>query len=360
MSLSTDAIDGPEECRRRECIELKGNFLARTDQRQICFRHAHFGGHSFLVDDLSEGIACLDHHTRFFFNFRSHHDASDRSAKTCRSDALLFELHFGSVKIGAHFGLPRGRWIIPKFRFRNFTASLRESGFGLGKLDAILAIVKLCEQLARLNGFTFVNKNVPYDSALHRAHDAAFRRDDGSVGAHPHRPWNQDENGSNDGSAFSIQAPAFLRHRGGQALFLLGKWLKNIREGNLLVELRVADCNSGLVGKNRNSLFVGVGKEVCVAAEKYHRAKNALIVAQRQGIHAVELVGFEKRNELRASLFRIGVPAIVVFIDGNGTFLLGYPLQAVAQFAHLARFWNLRFARDGAQNEFSPIEKADD
>jgi hypothetical protein len=108
------------------------------------------------------------------------------------------------VKIGAHFGLSCRGWIIPKFRFRNFTASLRESGFGLGKLDAILAVVQLCEQLTWLNGFTFVNQNVPHDSAFQRANDAAFRGNDCSIRAHADWPGDKDENRGNNGGAFSV------------------------------------------------------------------------------------------------------------------------------------------------------------
>jgi hypothetical protein len=38
---------------------------------------------------------------------------------------------------------------------------------------------------------------------------------------------------------------------------------------------------------------------------------------------------------------------------------MGYPFQGDrAQFAHLTRLWNFRFARR-RQNEFAPIEKAD-
>ena len=68
-------------------------------------------------------------------------------------DALLFELDFGCVKIGAHFGLAGGGRIVAKFRFRDFTASLGEGGFGLRKLDAIFAVIELSEQLAGLDAF---------------------------------------------------------------------------------------------------------------------------------------------------------------------------------------------------------------
>src|SRR4029077_8546013 len=116
--LSADAIDSPEECRRRKGIELKRDILAGANQCQVCFRNAHFGGHLLLVNYLGEGIARLDHHASFLFNFRRHHHTSDRRTKIRGGDALLFEIHLGSVKVGAHFGLSRSWWIIAKFRFR--------------------------------------------------------------------------------------------------------------------------------------------------------------------------------------------------------------------------------------------------
>ena len=60
-----------------------------------------------LVDYFGEGIACLDHHASFLFNFRRHYHTSDRSTKIRGGDALLFEIHLGSVKVGAHFRLSR-------------------------------------------------------------------------------------------------------------------------------------------------------------------------------------------------------------------------------------------------------------
>jgi hypothetical protein len=122
--------------------------------------------------------------------------------KVRSSHTLLLELRFGGVKIGAHFGLSSGRRVVAKFCLRNFTAGLRESGFGLRELDSVFAIVKLREQLAWLNSFSFVNENVPHHSTFHRADNAAFGRNDSRIRAHAHRPRNKYEKRSDDPGAF--------------------------------------------------------------------------------------------------------------------------------------------------------------
>src|SRR6202021_1786756 len=111
--------------------------------------------------------------------------------------------------------------IIAKFRFRNFTASLRLSAFGLGKLDAILAVVKLRERLDWLHSFAFVHENMPNPSPFHRADDAALSGDDGSIRAHAHRPGDQNENGGDNCGGFSIKGPRFFGTARARAFFFL-------------------------------------------------------------------------------------------------------------------------------------------
>ncbi len=48
-------------------------------------------------------------------------------------DALLLELHFGLVQIGAEFGLARGGGIVAEFGFGECAAGLREVGFGFAR-----------------------------------------------------------------------------------------------------------------------------------------------------------------------------------------------------------------------------------
>ena len=158
-------------------------------------------------------------------------------------------------------------------------------------------------------------------------------------------------------SAYSL--PATLGNRGHQPLLLLRERLQKIHEWHLLVELRVADRDGCLVREDGYGLFIVVGEKVGVAAQENHRAENALVIAQRQSIHAVELVGFKERSHLCAGIFRRGVPAVVVHVQGHGVFLIGDPFEAIAQLAHLAGFRDFLFAGDGAENESAAVEKAD-
>ncbi len=99
--------------------------------------------------------------------------------------------------------------------------------------------------------------------------------------------------------------PNGARHRRHQFLFALREGLQQIRERNLLVELRVAYGDGGLVREDRHGFAVILGKKIGVAAEQRHHAERALIVAQRQRVKTVFFVLFEEGNDLGASIFRM-------------------------------------------------------
>ena len=142
-------------------------------------------------------------------------------------------------------------------------------------------------------------------ATINRADHPALGGDHGGVRADTHGPRNKIRSSDDESRRGGHIAPAAARHRGDKFLFALGKRLEQIRERHLLVELRVADGDGGLVREDGDGFAVIVGEKIGVAAEQGEHAESALIVAQRQRVKTIFFVLFEEGDDLGAGVFRI-------------------------------------------------------
>ena len=99
-------------------------------------------------------------------------------------------------------------------------------------------------------------------------------------------------------------------------------------------------------------------EKIRLRAEKCQRAQSSLFIAQRKSVKPLVFVGLEKRTHSRCGGFRFDEIAFFLKIDRNVFGLIRYPLQALTQVVHLSRFWNFRFARNGAENKTPTIKEA--
>src|SRR4029077_2523506 len=240
-----------------------------------------------------------------------------------------------------------------------FAPGLRQSCLGLRKSDAVLAVVKLGEQLALLHAIAFMHQDSLNDPSVNGADDAAFGGDHRGVCYQGPGPRDENEQRSDDPGALEVLTPASLGHNGEETLFLVRERLEEIRQRHLLVELRIANSNRGLIGEDGYRFLVALIEEIGFAAQKRQGAESSLVVAQRESVEALVLVGFQKRDNLSAGLIRLQVPAISILVRRDGTFQIRYPFQARAQLTHLSRFGNFGLSRNGAQHKAPAVEEAD-
>ncbi len=168
--------------------------------------------------------------------------------------------------------------------------------------------------MAWLHCVAFVDEDALDYAAVNRADHAAFGGDDGGIGADAHGPGHNDQEGDGDCGASRVELPAAARHGGEKFLFSLRERLQEIGERDLLVELRVANGDGGLVGEDGDGFFVVVGEKIGIAAEQGENAEGALIVAERQRVKSIFFAFFEKRDDLGVGFLRLDVPAVVVQI----------------------------------------------
>ena len=221
---------------------------------------------------------------------------------------------------------------------------MRERGLSLREFNGVIAVIELREQLAGLYCVTFVNEDALDDAAFHGADDPALGRHHRCVRAYAHGPWNQNERRSNHDSPLRVNAPAPLGHSGKQLLLSRRERLQKIREGHLLIELRVADRDGGLIRKNGERLFMIFVQEIGFAAYQRQNSERSLLVSQGQSVKSTVTVLFQDGDDLRARLVRVEFPSARMKIGGDHLRLIRHPLETVAEIVHFARFRNFRLA----------------
>src|SRR6202008_1625679 len=137
---------------------------------------------------------------------------------------------------------------------------------GFCSLPAVFTVGELRPQLPRLHGLTFVHEDAPDYPSCDGAHDAAGGWYNGCVRAYAHGPGDQHQQQDDEPGPLRIISPPALGKSRKYLLFPRREGLQEICERNLLIELRVADCDRRLACENGNCFLIALREEVRGAA----------------------------------------------------------------------------------------------